>query len=151
LKDTIPFHLIAGDWILSGQPKKRMVDSNIPRLRQDLPPPGGFPNFEHTIQKNLPVRGPSGLALLGISVLITSYGFYKIVQGKKIERERTEEIRELRLNLLPLLQAESDRRYLKIKSIQDRVEGEIMKEVPDWIVGENPYRTRWMPPRRPFG
>ncbi|XP_057254384.1 NADH dehydrogenase [ubiquinone] 1 alpha subcomplex subunit 13, partial [Pezoporus wallicus] len=54
---------------------------------------------------------------------------------------------EARIALMPLLQAESDRRTLRILRQNLDEEAKIMKDVPGWKVGESLFHTdRWVPP-----
>jgi hypothetical protein len=50
------------------------------------------------------------------------------------------------VHLLPLMQAEADRRYLRQRKQQVEEEEKIMAGVDGWVVGESVYKTRWMPP-----
>lgn len=48
---------------------------------------------------------------------------------------------------MPLLQAEKDRRVLQLLRENLEEEAVIMKEVPDWKVGESVFHTtRWVSP-----
>ncbi|KAN0097562.1 hypothetical protein V8E55_002008 [Tylopilus felleus] len=47
--------------------------------RQDMPPPGGFEAVRY--KRNLPFRGPSGLAILGAVTAVCAYGFYRVGKG----------------------------------------------------------------------
>merc|ERR1719374_290241 len=54
---------------------------------------------------------------------------------------------EARIALLPLLQAESDRRTLRMMRENLEEEAIIMKDVPGWKVGESVFNTeRWVAP-----
>ncbi|XP_035169766.1 NADH dehydrogenase [ubiquinone] 1 alpha subcomplex subunit 13, partial [Oxyura jamaicensis] len=54
---------------------------------------------------------------------------------------------EARIALMPLLQAEADRRTLRILRQNLDEEAKIMKDVPGWKVGESVFHTdRWVPP-----
>uniref|UniRef100_A0A3B3QRR9 NADH dehydrogenase [ubiquinone] 1 alpha subcomplex subunit 13 n=1 Tax=Paramormyrops kingsleyae TaxID=1676925 RepID=A0A3B3QRR9_9TELE len=54
---------------------------------------------------------------------------------------------EARIALLPLLQAEHDRRTLRMLRENLEEEVRIMKDVPGWKVGENVFHTeRWVQP-----
>ena len=53
-----------------------------------------------------------------------------------------------RLYILPLVQAEMDREWMKWRQGQLAKEAEIMKDVEGWQVGESVYHNdRWAPPR----
>uniref|UniRef100_A0A8C7E8Z2 NADH dehydrogenase [ubiquinone] 1 alpha subcomplex subunit 13 n=3 Tax=Nothoprocta TaxID=8806 RepID=A0A8C7E8Z2_NOTPE len=54
---------------------------------------------------------------------------------------------EARIALMPLLQAEADRRTLRLMRQNLDEEAKIMKDVPGWQVGESVFHTeRWVPP-----
>jgi NADH dehydrogenase (ubiquinone) 1 alpha subcomplex subunit 13 len=44
-----------------------------------MPPPGGFEAVRY--KRNLPFRGPSGLAILGAVAAVCAYGFYRVGKG----------------------------------------------------------------------
>jgi len=133
-----------------------------PRIRQDVPPPGGFESVEKTLLRNLPVRGPSAAVLFGVAAAVIVWGQSKLRAGLRLEEEWKDERERARLHLIPLLQAEADRRYLRYRAARDKIEAEIMKDVPGisfpvcfrdltfghspgWKVGEQLYKTRWGP------
>ncbi len=60
-------------------------------------------------------------------------------------RELRLETRERRIQVASVLQAEEDRLFLRAQLKNWDVEAEAMKGRPDWVVGESPYETRWMP------
>lgn len=62
-------------------------------------------------------------------------------------RELKQEKKEIRTAILPLLQAEEDAKFVRETKKANDWEGEVMKDVPGWIPGENVYKTRnFMPP-----
>ncbi|CAG8730198.1 1572_t:CDS:2 [Funneliformis caledonium] len=90
---------------------------------QDSPRPGGFPAIRY--KRNIPKRGPSGLVILTGLTAISTLGFYWASQT----------IQELRCDS-----------YRRTRASLQR-EAEIMKDVPDWKVGESVYNTkRYVPP-----
>uniref|UniRef100_A0A2K6KHZ8 NADH dehydrogenase [ubiquinone] 1 alpha subcomplex subunit 13 n=1 Tax=Rhinopithecus bieti TaxID=61621 RepID=A0A2K6KHZ8_RHIBE len=90
----------------------------VSKVRQDMPPPGGYGPIDY--KRNLPRRGLSRLQI---------------------------EDFEARIALMPLLQAETDRRTLQMLRENLEEEAVIMKDVPDWKVGESVFNTtRWVPP-----
>ncbi|KAK7206879.1 GRIM-19 protein [Myxozyma melibiosi] len=97
---------------------------------QDLPPKGGYPDVQW--KRNLPSRGfrPSiYLAIMGVVSLLS------VIPMSKGFRERREYSREkawARLSLLPLLQAEADRDYVRRITALTKREQELMKDHPDW-------------------
>lgn len=54
---------------------------------------------------------------------------------------------EARIALMPLLQAEKDRRVLQMLRENLEEEATVMKDVPGWKVGESVFHTtRWVTP-----
>ena len=96
---------------------------------QDLPPVKGFMPINY--RRNIPNRGFGPFTLLGFSAFAFVYGFYKIGEGNTSRREIAEEKRQARINLVPVLQAEEDARWVK-----DTAD----KFVPQVYIGA------WMPP-----
>eukprot|EP00238_Polyblepharides_amylifera_P015885 CAMPEP_0196585018 /NCGR_PEP_ID=MMETSP1081-20130531/49338_1 /TAXON_ID=36882 /ORGANISM="Pyramimonas amylifera, Strain CCMP720" /LENGTH=134 /DNA_ID=CAMNT_0041906425 /DNA_START=134 /DNA_END=538 /DNA_ORIENTATION=- len=112
---------------------------------QDLPPPGGFPTVRYA--RRIPNTGPSGIAIFGISGLIMGYGFYLVKQGNDARKASRDEQYAARQTLLPLLQAEEDRRFAGVQDAYNAREAEIMKNTPGWKVGMNVYNNgKWYPP-----
>lgn len=113
--------------------------------KQDLPPAGGYPKIH--IARNLPKRGPSGLVMMLGGVAVMTAGLYVVGRSNRERRANQKEKLNARLALLPLLQAESDRRVLRAMKAFEEEEALIMKDVPDWKVGESVYHTdKWIPP-----
>ena len=99
---------------------------------QDMPPPGGFARIQY--RRNLPQRGPSGLAIFSFFTATTIYGFYKVFQGRSEKYELEREKAWARIYLVPLLQAEMDRDVVKKEQrLRDREEKLLADGVPDWI------------------
>lgn len=74
-------------------------------------------------------------------------GFFIVGRHNQHRREVRKEKLNVRIFLLPLLQAEYDRRVLKSLKKADEEEAAIMKDVPGWVVGEKVYHTEaWVPP-----
>ncbi|KAI9098915.1 GRIM-19 protein-domain-containing protein [Phlyctochytrium arcticum] len=92
---------------------------------QDLPPPGGFPQ---TIQykRYLPRRGPSGLVIFVASFAVMGYGWYWVAKANAERRELRREKAWNRINLVPLLQAETDRDLVRRLEAAKEREAEIM-------------------------
>ncbi|KAJ7371522.1 NADH dehydrogenase 1 alpha subcomplex subunit 13 ndufa13/GRIM19 [Desmophyllum pertusum] len=113
--------------------------------KQELPPKGGYPPIEYA--RNLPKRGPSGLALFIGGAAVMAYGFYRVIIGNRKRCELTKEKRYARIGVLPLLQAEHDRNCLRLLKENEELEAQIMKDVPNWKVGESMYHTdKWVTP-----
>lgn len=49
-----------------------------------MPPPGGFDAIRY--KRNLPLRGPSGLVILGGVTAVCAYGFYRVGKGNLEKR-----------------------------------------------------------------
>mmetsp|Transcript_9490 Transcript_9490/g.34803 ORF Transcript_9490/g.34803 Transcript_9490/m.34803 type:complete len:148 (-) Transcript_9490:212-655(-) len=115
-------------------------------IKQDGPPPGGFPSIRYG--RRLPNTGPTGLALFTAIGLGMTYGFYRVITGNQRRRAEEEERVAARTAVLPLLQAEEDRKYVEAKRRQVQVEDRLMKGVPGWESGkQDTYSTgRWKPP-----
>ncbi len=116
---------------------------------QDGPPPGGFPSIRYA--RRVPSSGPTGTALFAVTAALMGYGFYKVGQTNIERRALKEEKRALRDVLVPVLQAEEDRRFVEARRAAQDQEAKIMAKVPGWKVGEQPYERTWMPPTRPSG
>jgi len=78
---------------------------------QDGPPPGGFPSVRYA--RRVPSTGPTGLTLFAVGSVVMAYGFYRVGQGNHARREEKQEIFRARKALIPFLQAEEDRRWVK--------------------------------------
>lgn len=98
------------------------------------------------IYKTARARGPTGLQLWLFSSLGIMYGFYRIgVANGERSAERLAD-REARYAIATVLQAEEDRWYYEREKEIMAFEGEVMKNVKDWKVGESQYLTkRWVP------
>lgn len=51
---------------------------------RDMPPAGGYEKVHY--RRNLPVRGPSGLAIFALVGAISAFGFYKVGQSNAEKR-----------------------------------------------------------------
>lgn len=74
-------------------------------------------------------------------IAMSSYGFYKVVEGNREQVELSREKLWARINILPLLQAEQDRDVLRRSLAYYNREAEIMKDVPWWEV-KNTYSDK---------
>ncbi|XP_020628847.1 NADH dehydrogenase [ubiquinone] 1 alpha subcomplex subunit 13-like [Orbicella faveolata] len=114
-------------------------------VKQEMPPKGGYPPIEFA--RNIPKRGPSGVALFIGGATVMAFGFYKVIMGNRQRCELLKEQRYARIGVLPLLQAEHDRSCLRLLKENEELEAQIMKDVPDWKVGESVYHTdKWVTP-----
>lgn len=53
-------------------------------VRRDMPPAGGFDAIKY--KRNLPLRGPSGIVILGGVTALCTYGFYRVGKGNLEKR-----------------------------------------------------------------
>ncbi|OSD04623.1 B16.6 subunit of GRIM-19, NADH:ubiquinone oxidoreductase [Trametes coccinea BRFM310] len=112
--------------------------------RQDMPPPGGFEAIKY--KRNLPLRGPSGLVILGGVTAVCAYGFYRVGKGNLEKRELQREKVWSRIHLVPILLAEGDRDAYRRQQAALERERQIMKDVPGWEPGKSVYNN---PSHRP--
>ncbi|KZT06398.1 GRIM-19 [Laetiporus sulphureus 93-53] len=104
-----------------------------------MPPPGGFEAIKY--KRNLPLRGPSGLVILGGVTAVCAYGFYRVGKGNLERRELQREKIWSRIHLVPLLLAEGDRDAYRRQQAALEREKEIMKDVPGWEAGKSVYNN----------
>ncbi len=119
--------------------------------KQDLPPPGGYPEFRFS--RALRNGGPPGWALWLGGVGVVAYGFSTVIRGNRRRNAMKRENREARYCILPYLQAEWDRNYVEEKKSKDEIEERIMGHVDGWKVGESVLKAKdpvWVNPRPPF-
>ena len=116
---------------------------------QDGPPKGGYPAVN--VKRNLPGGGMSTLAMATGCVLTFTYGMYQVVMANRARREHAREENDVRLALVPFLQAETDVKLAFLQAKQLENEKELMKDVPNWEAGANVYKTRYMNPMKVFG
>ena len=50
-------------------------------VKQEMPPKGGYPPIEYA--RNIPKRGPSGVALFIGGAAVMAFGFYKVIMGNR--------------------------------------------------------------------
>lgn len=85
--------------------------------------------------------------MFGIGIGIMVFGYWRLFRWNRERRRLQIEELEARIGLLPLLQAEHDRRTLRMLRENLEEEAVIMKDVPGWKVGEKAFHTdRWVPP-----
>ncbi|XP_036939357.1 NADH dehydrogenase [ubiquinone] 1 alpha subcomplex subunit 13 [Acanthopagrus latus] len=115
------------------------------KVKQDMPPPGGYASFDY--KRNLPKRALSGYSMFGIGIGIMVFGYWRLFKWNRERRRLQIEDMEARIALMPLLQAEQDRRTLRMLRENLEEEAIIMKDVPGWKVGESVFHTdRWVTP-----
>ncbi|NXJ19665.1 NDUAD dehydrogenase, partial [Dicrurus megarhynchus] len=97
-----------------------------PKVKQDMAPPGGYGPIDY--KRHLPRRGLSGGP--GASRGGRSGAARPLPRRRRLLIEEL----EARIALMPLLQAESDRRTLRMLRENLEEEAKIMKDVPGWKV-----------------
>ena len=79
---------------------------------QDGPPKGGFPQVD--VRRNIKQGGPSTLVVAaGLGAMFT-YGMYVVVMANRERRAHRREEMDIRMAVMPFLQAESDVKYAGI-------------------------------------
>ncbi|XP_074544462.1 NADH dehydrogenase [ubiquinone] 1 alpha subcomplex subunit 13 [Halichoeres trimaculatus] len=115
------------------------------KVKQDMPPPGGYASFDY--KRNLPKRGLSGYSMFGIGIGLMMFGYWRLFKWNRERRRLQIEELEARIALMPLFQAEQDRRTLRMMRENLEEEAVLMKDVPGWKVGESVFHTeRWATP-----
>lgn len=113
--------------------------------KQDLPPKGGY--APANVARGLQLKGPSSAAILIGGTAFMAWGWYKLHMSNKRNRYYEWRKVEARIGIVPMLQAEEDRRYLQWVRDCRAEEAEIMKDVPGWEVGQSVYHTdKWHRP-----
>ncbi|XP_072166617.1 NADH dehydrogenase [ubiquinone] 1 alpha subcomplex subunit 13-like [Diadema setosum] len=114
-------------------------------FRQDMPPKGGYASIDY--KRMLPKRGASGYAMFAMAGAVMGFGFVTMYFSNRQRRKWIQEDREAKIALIPLVQAEYDREVLLRLRYNREQEAEIMKDVPDWTVGESVFNSkRWQEP-----
>jgi len=80
-------------------------------MPQDLPPTGGYSPIQY--KRNVPVRGFRPAWYLVAMTGIMTYGFYKVGVGNRELNELAREKMWSRIHLIPAMQAEVDRDYVR--------------------------------------
>ncbi|KAF7198932.1 NADH dehydrogenase [ubiquinone] 1 alpha subcomplex subunit 13 [Nothobranchius furzeri] len=115
------------------------------KVKQDMPPTGGYAPFDY--KRNLPKRGLSGYSMFGIGIGVMLVGYWRMFNWNRERRRFEMEELETRIALMPLMQAELDRSTLRMLRENLEEEAILMKDVPDWKVGESVFHTdRWVTP-----
>uniref|UniRef100_A0A8C8S0V7 NADH dehydrogenase [ubiquinone] 1 alpha subcomplex subunit 13 n=1 Tax=Pelusios castaneus TaxID=367368 RepID=A0A8C8S0V7_9SAUR len=117
----------------------------VVKVKQDMPPPGGYGPIDY--KRNVPPRGLSGYSTFALAISSLFLGYYKMIKWNRERRRLYIEELETWIALYPLLQAEIDRRNLRLLRENLEEEAKIMKDVPGWKVGESVFHTdRWITP-----
>ncbi|KAL4228250.1 hypothetical protein ACF0H5_013683 [Mactra antiquata] len=104
--------------------------------KQDLAPPGGYKDIQWQRALRKPV---SGWKIIGGLVAVHAFGGLLWYFKKKQQLLETTELFDSRVALIPFYTAEQDRLRLKqLRSYRD-YEAELMKDNPNWVVGEQLY------------
>ncbi|KAJ7774123.1 B16.6 subunit of GRIM-19, NADH:ubiquinone oxidoreductase [Mycena olivaceomarginata] len=106
---------------------------------QDLPPAGGFESVKY--KRNLPLRGPGALVILGGVSAVCAFGFWRIGSGNVERRELKRETTWARIHLVPLLLAEGDRAAYREGLRVTAIEAEIMRDVKGWVPRQDVYNN----------
>ncbi|TNN78076.1 NADH dehydrogenase [ubiquinone] 1 alpha subcomplex subunit 13 [Liparis tanakae] len=115
------------------------------KVKQDMPPTGGYASFDY--KRNIPKRGLSGYSMFGLGIGVMVFGYWRLFRWNRERRRLQIEDMEARIALMPLLQAEQDRRTLRVMRENLEEEAIIMKDVPGWKVGQSVFHTdRWVTP-----
>ncbi|XP_030743903.1 NADH dehydrogenase [ubiquinone] 1 alpha subcomplex subunit 13 [Echinops telfairi] len=102
----------------------------------------------HTRQMHTSCR-PSlaGYSMFAVGIGTLLFGYWSMMKWNRERRRLQIEDLESRIALMPLFQAEKDRRRYDMLRENLEEEAVIMKDVPDWKVGESVFHTtRWVPP-----
>eukprot|EP00903_Cladosiphon_okamuranus_P006213 g6107.t1 len=98
---------------------------------QDVAPKGGFPKIQ--IAREIPSgRGPRGSVVLGLVVCVMGVGYYKLGQANKARRAEQHEKRLARIALMPMLQAEEDRKAVLAKSFNAQLQKGLHESLNAW-------------------
>jgi len=90
-------------------------------------------------------KGIPGIYFFFAAVGIAGFSFIHRMRLKREMRVAARQDLQARYVVVPLLQAEADRKYIRFKERWLRREAELMKNDPDWVLGETFYKTRWYP------
>ncbi|XP_041367915.1 NADH dehydrogenase [ubiquinone] 1 alpha subcomplex subunit 13-like [Gigantopelta aegis] len=102
-------------------------------FRQEMPRSGGYQNVDWA--KKIPVRKWSGYSQFGAFIAFTSVAWVAYWYDKKRMKTEELEMRDARIAIIPLLQAERDRLFLIQQRKNRDEENELMKDVPGWKTG----------------
>nr|7VBL_W Chain W, NADH dehydrogenase [ubiquinone] 1 alpha subcomplex subunit 13 [Sus scrofa]7VBP_W Chain W, NADH dehydrogenase [ubiquinone] 1 alpha subcomplex subunit 13 [Sus scrofa]7VC0_W Chain W, NADH dehydrogenase [ubiquinone] 1 alpha subcomplex subunit 13 [Sus scrofa]7VWL_W Chain W, NADH dehydrogenase [ubiquinone] 1 alpha subcomplex subunit 13 [Sus scrofa]7VXS_W Chain W, NADH dehydrogenase [ubiquinone] 1 alpha subcomplex subunit 13 [Sus scrofa]7VY9_W Chain W, NADH dehydrogenase [ubiquinone] 1 al len=88
-----------------------------------------------------------GYSMFAVGIGTLLFGYWSMMKWNRERRRLQIEDFEARIALMPLFQAEKDRRVLQMLRENLEEEAIIMKDVPDWKVGESVFHTtRWVTP-----
>ncbi|XP_030618168.1 NADH dehydrogenase [ubiquinone] 1 alpha subcomplex subunit 13 isoform X2 [Delphinapterus leucas] len=91
------------------------------KVKQDMPPLGGYGLIDY--KRNLPRRGLSGYSMFAVGIGTLLFGYWSMMKWNR------------------------ERRVLQMLRENLEEEAIVMKDVPDWKVGESVFHTtRWVTP-----
>eukprot|EP01114_Cavostelium_apophysatum_P021860 TRINITY_DN773_c0_g1_i2.p1 TRINITY_DN773_c0_g1~~TRINITY_DN773_c0_g1_i2.p1 ORF type:complete len:157 (+),score=13.20 TRINITY_DN773_c0_g1_i2:152-622(+) len=113
-----------------------------PLMVQDMPPPGGFGSVD--IRPEMPKRrGPHPIYLFAIAFGIMGYYLWDTTINERPKRaKRDRDTTRMKINLIPLLQAEEDLKFIRKVEWVKRKEAEIMSDIPGWVPQKSPYHNK---------
>ncbi|KAI3374364.1 hypothetical protein L3Q82_006192 [Scortum barcoo] len=76
--------------------------------------------------------GVQGYSMFGIGIGLMVFGYWRVFRWNRERRRLQIEEMEARIALMPLLQAEQDRRALRMLRENLEEEAVVMKDVPGW-------------------
>ncbi|XP_050400086.1 NADH dehydrogenase [ubiquinone] 1 alpha subcomplex subunit 13 [Patella vulgata] len=112
-------------------------------FKQEMPPKGGFGPIEWT--KGVPKPKWSGYKQFSVFTGFTLASWAIWYRGELVRRREMLEMREARIAVYPLIEAERHRLYLMHCRKNRDEENELMKNHPGWITGtlygKRPYHN----------
>ncbi|XP_060013734.1 NADH dehydrogenase [ubiquinone] 1 alpha subcomplex subunit 13-like [Lagenorhynchus albirostris] len=113
--------------------------------RKDMPQLGGYSPIDY--KRNLPRWGLSGYSMVAMGIGTLLFVYWSMMKWNCERRRLQIQKFEARIALMPLLQAEKDRKLLQILRENLEEEAIIVKGVPDGKVGESVFHTTcWVTP-----
>eukprot|EP00037_Helgoeca_nana_P032086 m.412123 g.412123 ORF g.412123 m.412123 type:complete len:150 (+) comp28792_c0_seq1:39-488(+) len=98
-------------------------------------------------KRHLPRGAISGAMMWAGGAGVMAVGFYFVIDGRKQRARLAAEKTESRAAILPCLQAEEDRRQVRVQYQGLKAETMIMSDVKTWTPGASVYNTdRHVPP-----
>ena len=104
------------------------------------------------VKRSLPPGGLSSTLVVFSCVASAFYGFYTYIHYNRYRRKLKRENEDIKLAIMPFLAAESDVQKTFFNKLVEEKEAELMKDVPNWELDRNVYKTRsYMDPMRVLG
>lgn len=99
-------------------------------------------------KKSIPVKGPSSAVLAAGLIAFMAGGWYLLIRDINRRNDESIEVNDIRISILPFLQAEEDQRQVEIRAVLDAKERELMQDVKDWEVSKPVFNTvDWVRPK----